>query len=140
MTDEATETTNTTVPDPVKIVAEALQKTYMASVTRGRGEARMVLNTLRLAGWRIVREADDDPHYVTFDDQGWAIEHSAGCRNAGSMLDCSLDIELRDPCNGPPPQGVGRYRVEHLEHGFEFVPAEGKAATQALLFTEEWTP
>ena len=36
----------------------------------------------------------DDPHYVVFKEGGWEIEHSAACRNAGTMLGCGLWAEL----------------------------------------------
>lgn len=36
----------------------------------------------------------DDPHHITFNDEGWAVEHSLFCRVHG-MLDCEIDRAMR---------------------------------------------
>lgn len=104
-----------------------------------QANARLVLTAVCERGWRIVRPADDDPHYVTFSEDGWAIEHSGACRNAGSMLNCPLDIEVRQ-FREPPLTGLGRYRIVTSEGGYAFETVDDAPTTTAILITEEWTP
>lgn len=43
----------------------------------------------------MVQIPDEPNHYVTFDDNGWFIEHSVACRIAGTLGTCEFNQAVR---------------------------------------------
>ena len=64
-------------------------------------------------------------HEVEFDDDGWALQHTIGCRP--DLLACTMDDRMREEVGGPPEgyeDGVRRWRVWVVDGELEFEPAE----------------
>jgi hypothetical protein len=76
--------------------------------------ARDVENFMGLLGWRIVE--DDPDHFVTFEADGWFIEHTLSCHLAGTLGTCIYNTVIREVYDGPPdPADFGRWRITEID-------------------------
>lgn len=80
--------------DAVPVVARTLKELYPQNpdVVLGR-EARTIVQALHDAGLVIL--PDEPHHYVTFDDNGWFIEHSVECRVNRTLGTCEHNDGIR---------------------------------------------
>jgi hypothetical protein len=54
-------------------------------------------------------------HYVTFDADGWFIEHSVPCRLAGTLGTCVFNAAIREVADEPDPDQFGRWRITEID-------------------------
>lgn len=86
-----------------------------------------VNNLLEWEGWRIVEDEPD--HFVTFDEQGWFIEHSLDCRITGTIGTCTYNAAIREVYDeAPHPDDMGRWRITAVDD--EGVPSLERAADE----------
>lgn len=65
------------------------------------------------AGLVIIEDEPD--HYVTFDEDGWLIEHSVACRVAGTIGTCAYNATIREIADEPWPDQFGRWRITEID-------------------------
>lgn len=58
-------------------------------------------------------------HIVAFDRHSFSTQHPLKERLNGLLFDCEIHDEIRD-MGGPPPEGLGRYRVLLADDGLKF--------------------
>lgn len=78
-------------------------------------------------GYVVIRDQPD--HFVTFDENGWFIEHSIACRVAGTIATCEYKVALREIAAFdavPDPADMGRWRISNIDS--EGLPSLERAA------------
>lgn len=90
--------------------AEALTQASSGFFVQGRNAHEMsaiVLNAM------VASQSD---HFVTFDADGWFIEHSMACRVAGTLGTCRCNRAIREVYDEPPPEDQwGRWRITDVD-------------------------
>jgi hypothetical protein len=71
------------------------------------------LRGLEAMGYVVIKDEPD--HYVTFDEDGWFIEHSVACRVAGTLGTCDYNKAIRMVADEPDPDDFGRWRITELD-------------------------
>jgi hypothetical protein len=77
--------------------------------------ARKVERRLTEAG--LVVLPNDPDHFVTFDEQGWFIEHSTACRVEGTIGTCEYNAAVRVIDDEFDPELLGRWRITGINEG-----------------------
>lgn len=54
-------------------------------------------------------------HYVTFDVDGWTIEHSLACRQTGRPDTCGFLAAIYKVAGEPDPDLFGRHRITEVD-------------------------
>lgn len=103
-----------TVPETTPEVVDALARVDVGGGTPlGEIIARKVVKALGNIGYALVR--DDGWHYVTFDEDGWFIEHSVACRQAGTLGTCDFNRAIREIADEPDLDLFGRHRITEVD-------------------------
>jgi hypothetical protein len=71
------------------------------------------LRSLEAMGYVVIKDEPD--HYVTFDEDGWFIEHSVACRAAGTLGTCDYNKAIRMVADEPDPDDFGRWRITDID-------------------------
>lgn len=78
-------------------------------------------------------------HFVTFDADGWFVEHSLACRLAGTLGTCGYNRAVREVADDGPPDedDLGRWRITGIDS--EGLPELERAPAHALRPTSQGT-
>lgn len=67
----------------------------------------------------FIPTPDDADHFVTFDRDGWFVEHSIACRRAGTLGTCAYNVAIREVAidfdSEGDPQQLGRWRITNID-------------------------
>lgn len=105
------------MPESDAQLAGAVHDAWVAasSLAFSTGETMVARLIEKLAeqGYVIVRDEPD--HFVTFDEDGWFIEHSVACRVAGTIGTCAYNQAIREIADEPDPGQMGRWRITEVD-------------------------
>lgn len=76
-------------------------------------EARSVLLALAAAGYVVLPDQPD--HFITFDSDGWFVEHSIACRVAGTIGTCDYNGAARELDDEFDAELIGRWRMVSID-------------------------
>lgn len=114
----------TSAIDYVAIVAEALREWQRDELSKDfalKTPTTLWIDKAEIPAHIAVKalmEAFGKDHFVTFDQGGWFIEHSAECRLAGTLGTCVYNASIRRIDSGvlwnPAPTLLGRWKITDL--------------------------
>lgn len=91
-----------------------------------------ILDYLTRNGYMII--TDEPNHYVTFDYDGWFVEHSIACRVAGTIGTCEFNQAVRKIADNFDPMDdedlLGRWQITDIDS--EGLPSLQRAPLDCL--------
>lgn len=94
-----------------EVVREALSASR--DVANSNHSVGLFIESLTEQGYRLV--PDQPEHYVTFDKDGWFIEHSIICRLMGTIGTCEYNTAIREVYDEPVPDEFGRWKITLID-------------------------